>query len=295
MIKGMISNLNINLQYFSIENNGIKNYYYLPARLFSVFGHSLLDGQIVALTITENTKIINHIRMYQIGSFLTISYPNSSKILYNAQALQRKVYEVLKNNSYYLIIDFEVSMARFREKNFQGQILQAGYLLVKLGQGEQNVLSGAQYTKEIRRDNLFLKPTNMDIHNPKIFNLIRASKEEYFRLCVDYMVFYEQLKTIMKEYNPKIVIWGANDIQTLNNSYLFNQVEPLTTKDNFINLLKLHRDFYNLTDDLGLYSAYNLYYDSSHVQDHDALNDALKTAFVLDAFYGVLRNIFEDE
>ena len=58
----------------------------------------------------------------------------------------------------------------------------------------------------------------------------------------------------------------------------------MTDANDFIDLLKLHKDYFNLKDDLGLFKAYQVYYKIDETQAHDAHDDALITKQVFDAF-----------
>jgi cold shock CspA family protein len=130
MIKGTVTNFRKKQAYFSIETNGSKIYYYLPKKLQDIFINSLAEGETVSFNISDNTKIYNRTKMHQIISFISISYPYSPKLIYDSKNLQRSVFNLLINTKYFLIVDFEVSMARYKEKNYKGEIIQVGYMLV---------------------------------------------------------------------------------------------------------------------------------------------------------------------
>ena len=93
----------------------------------------------------------------------------------------------------------------------------------------------------------------------------------------------------LKKYNPKLVVWGKNDLSALNDSYVLHDKDKLTSDENFIDLLKLHKDYFNLKDDLGLFKAYKTYYDVAFSQAHDAKDDALVTKYVFDAFLEYMK------
>ncbi|HHW80058.1 MAG TPA: hypothetical protein GX742_04540, partial [Acholeplasmataceae bacterium] len=52
----------------------------------------------------------------------------------------------------------------------------------------------------------------------------------------------------------------------------------------FVDLLKLHKDYFNLRNDVGLFKAYETYYEKNAEQVHDAKADAKITKKVFDAF-----------
>ncbi|MCR5307716.1 MAG: hypothetical protein K6E24_01810, partial [bacterium] len=64
--------------------------------------------------------------------------------------------------------------------------------------------------------------------------------------------------------------------------YEINNLEALTP--NFINLLQVHKNYYNLKNDLGLFDAYKQYTGENLNQEHDALEDAFMTKNVFFEF-----------
>ena len=64
--------------------------------------------------------------------------------------------------------------------------------------------------------------------------------------------------------------------------YEINNLEPL--KPNYINLLQVHKNYYNLKNDLGLFDAYKKYTGEDLNQEHDALVDAFMTKNVFFEF-----------
>ena len=106
----------------------------------------------------------------------------------------------------------------------------------------------------------------------------------FYESAIHYDDFYDKLAFIVNTYHPKFIVWGKNDISALHDSYRLHQKKPLTVATDFIDLLKLHKDYYNLKDDLGLFKAYQTYYKIDETQAHDALDDALITKQVFDAF-----------
>jgi len=282
MIKGLITKYNKKGGYFTLTTNGTSNYYYLTKRLKDIFAQSLAKDSMISFNINDEIKYINYnkikLKAYQIEAIFSISYPNSTKLLYDVNELNNKMLNTLLQSKYFLIIDFENSMSNYHEKKYISEIIQVGYVLCDI---DQNIIS----TKSI-----FLKTSDGDIHNKKIFKLIRASEEEYNNNAVSFDIFYDDLKNIMNEYNPKLVIWGINDYISIVDSYKINKKEPLTSRNNFINLLNLHKNYYGLKDDLGLYAAYSLYSYLEETQDHDALNDAIKTKEVFFYFIDRLKN-----
>ena len=116
----------------------------------------------------------------------------------------------------------------------------------------------------------------------------------YNQTKIPFIDFYNQLKDIITKYNAKIVVWGKNDIQALNYGYKIYKLKPLTNDYDFVDLLKLHKDYFNLRNDLGLFKAYETYYDETIKQTHDAKDDAKITKKVFDAFLEYSNIEFKD-
>jgi len=277
MIKGIISNYNKTSASFSIEYNGVKTYFYLPNKLKETFKNSLQNGMRISFCTNEKTIIRRNIIMHEVEFLVSLSFINSLRPIYDIGKLNESVLEILLKNEYFLVLDLEISMAPFFEKNYIGEIIQAGFVLV------------SQTREIIEEVDYFLKTKTGVILNPKIFKFIRASKDEYFTKAVSYNVFYEKLKEILIKYNPKIVVWGNNDIISLDDSYNLYDLPALTNQYSFINLLNLHKNYYGQKEDLGLYAAYSIYYYVEESQDHDALHDAQITKEILFAFIDRLK------
>ncbi|MBU1020659.1 MAG: hypothetical protein KJ847_05540, partial [Firmicutes bacterium] len=106
---------------------------------------------------------------------------------------------------------------------------------------------------------------------------------------IDYIDFYNHFKYLIDEYNPAIIVWGRNDFLALRDSYKINKVPNLHSKTRYINLLKMHKNYYNLRNDLGLFNALKLYTREETVQTHNALEDAIVTYEIFKGFKKVVN------
>ena len=143
----------------------------------------------------------------------------------------------------------------------QAEIVQVGYLLT-----DKNL-------NVIKKDDYYLKPANGRFVSKRTLKFLKV-KREVFNTAKEYNYFYEDLKGMLKTYKPKIVVWGKNDILVLKDSYKINKKDALTTSKNFIDLLKIHKNYFNLKEELGLFKAYETYYNKTLTQSHDAYEDA---------------------
>ena len=104
--------------------------------------------------------------------------------------------------------------------------------------------------------------------------------------------FYKDFKKVIKKYNPAIIVWGRNDFLALNQAYSINHLPSLALKTRYINLLKLHKNYFNLKNDLGLFNALNLYESFDEIQSHNAYEDAEVTKKIFYGFKDVVNNKF---
>ena len=264
-----------NIFYVIIE--GRKIGFYLTKRLAKTFFHYLDHGMIVDFEITSKRKKIDHHWLYQVAYFNKIESVNPKHVFYDLNLLRKEMKHVLDTYDYYLFIDFEMTMPGYHQKKFMPEIIQAGYVLSK------------PQSKIQVKDGYYIKPKLADKLSKRTIKFLKIEEEMFNKKAVDYRVFYRKLKNIMKRYRPKLVVWGKNDISALNDSYQIHGRAPLTTNNDFIDLLKLHKDYYNLKDDLGLFNAYKTYYESNDLQKHDAYDDALVTKHVFDAFIEYMK------
>lgn len=277
-MKAIIKNVDYKNKSFSIVlNNKIINYY-LTKRLSKLFLLSLKEGYLIDFEYTSKVRKYNNKKYYQVLNISLIKNLNMNYDIYNHNALKQDMVNFLISNEYYLFLDLEMTFPFMRQKNFKHEIVQYGYFLVD--KNSNTLLSNGNYV-ETKLQNPVSKRT---------FNFLSIKKEEYELNKISYERFYLELKNIIKKYNPKIVIWGKNDILALDLSYQINNFNPITTSNDFVDLLKLHKDYFNLINDVGLFKAYESYYDKEIVQLHDAKDDAKVTKEVFLAFLDHIRN-----
>jgi sporulation inhibitor KapD len=159
-----------------------------------------------------------------------------------------------------------------RGRGFQTEIIQYGFVLTD---DKFNILNkGSHY--------VFTK--SHSLLSDRTLKFLKINAEDYLNEAISYHTFYDILKDIVTEYKPKLVIWGKNDYQVLHESYTMHEKQALTYAHDFIDALKLHKDYYDLKDDLGLLSAYNMYYEKEEDQMHHAYHDAYMTFMIMKAF-----------
>ncbi len=277
-MKYQITDVDYKNKVFYCVVNGKKEMFYLPNRLAKVFLEHLYPGVFVSFTISDKRK--KHIGRwgYQISYFLEIvSYNPKKNIIYNLEKLREQMKNVVRQYEHFLFIDFEMTMPYYHQKKFTPEIIQAGYVLTdKLG-------------KTILEDGYYVLPIDEKSINKRTKKFLQLDEKLFFNQAIPYITFYNKLKRVIKQYKPQLIIWGKNDISALQTSYELHQVEALTDEKDFTDLLKLHKDYFNLKNDIGLFKAYQIYYQSKEDQAHDAKMDATVTKDVFDAFLKQMR------
>ncbi len=257
---------------FYVVIEGRKIGFHLTNRLSKTFWIFLGKGVLVDFEIGPRRKKIKKAWVYQVAFFRQIIELQPYRIYYDIDQLRKEMKKVLANQKYYLFIDFEMTMPGYKPRAFTPEIIQAGYMLAE-AKGETMIDEGYYV--------LPLLDTKLSKRTQKFLNL---DELYFYESAIHYDDFYDKLKMIVDTYHPKFIVWGKNDISALNDSYRLHHKEALTVDTDFIDLLKLHKDYFNLKDDLGLFKAYQAYYDIDETQAHDALDDAHVTKQVFDAF-----------
>lgn len=271
-MRSIIYDIEVKHKVFYIIQQGRKTGFYLTNRLSKTFFHYLQKGIMVDFEITARTKRIGHHKYYQVAHFNQVVSLSPKRVFYDIYKLRRDMASVLEHHDYYMFLDFEMTMPSYTADEFRPEIIQVGYVIAK---AKGPIISSKSYYVLPKTDRTLTKRTK------KFLNL---DEHIFFEEAITYQKFYTHLKEVIDTYHPKFVVWGKNDVSALNDSYLLHEVEPITKDYDFIDLLKLHKDYYNLKDDLGLFKAYKTYYEVEFKQTHDANDDALVTKYVFDAF-----------
>lgn len=276
-MRKIIHNIDNNLKVFYLIIEGRKIGFYLSNRLSKTFFMYLRKGVLVDFEISSRKKKIGVFSYYQVAHFNQIISLYPFYVHYDLKQMRHEMKDVLSGYRYYLFIDFEMTMPGYHDHHFQPEIIQVGY-----------VVSEAQ-KKILHEDGYYVMPKEHLTLSKRTKKFLNLDEEKFFAEAVSYDVFYDQLKKMIKKYQPKLVVWGKNDITAMQDSYVMHEKMPLTEENQFIDLLKLHKDYYNLRDDLGLFKAYKTYYNVEFDQAHDAKDDALVTKYVFDAFLDTMK------
>ena len=278
-MRAIITDVNKKSKYFAIIDGGRKYFFYLPNRLSNIFMEHIGKNHLIEFEAVDNVKVVKNRNCYEVNKILEITNLTTNLVIYSHKELQKQMRDVLLSFDYFLCTDFEMSMANYKQKGYAAEIIQAGLVLVDRN---GNV---------IEKFSNYILPVNPAAINKFTLKFLDLDFDTYLDSAIEYLEFYEKLKEIMRKYNPKIIVWGKNDSIVLDGSYKLNNMPPLTKTTDFIDLLKLHKNFYLVKDDIGLFKAYQTYYTELENQKHDALEDAEVTKEILFAFMNILKSI----
>ncbi|MDP3129790.1 MAG: exonuclease domain-containing protein, partial [Bacillota bacterium] len=172
-----------------------------------------------------------------------------------------------------LFVDFEMSMPPFKyNPDFLSELIQCGMILCddagNVIEQHSTFIKPFMFPEITDRTRKFLKITQSAINNG-----------------VEFPEFHDQLDQIVTLFRPMIVVWGQNDIIELRKAALYHRLPDITKKAQFVDLLKIHKNYFGLKNDVGLFNAYKVYADvDPEKQAHDALEDATVTRIVFDGF-----------
>lgn len=280
-MKRIITDVDKNLNVFKCDMGGRKKAFYLTNRLAKIFMTYLDKGVLVDFEVFDHKKKIDNYMAYQVSHFNLIKILNSGRTIYDHQQLKNDMADFIEDKPYYLFVDLEMTMPQYRQKRFVPEIIQYGFVL-KEHRG-----------KTITKDSSYIFPVKQIPLSRRTVKFLKLDVEKFNQKAQPYACFYDALEKIIKKYNPKIVVWGKNDITAMELSYKLHNKVPLTNADDFVDLLKLHKDYFNLRDDLGLFKAYETYYDKNPKQRHDAKDDAIVTKDVFKAFVSYMSEDLE--
>lgn len=271
-MKQIINEISEKDHIFYLIIEGRKIGFYLTKRLSKTFWPFLNRGVLVDFEIGPKRKKINHAYVYPVAYFKQIIGLKPYRVFYDMYQLRKDMKHVLTHQKYFLFIDFEMTMPGYKPRAFTPEIIQAGYVLTD-DKGHHMIDEG-----------YYVLPLIDTTISKRTIKFLKLDELKFYETAIHYDDFYEKMAYIVKTYHPKWIVWGKNDIAALNDSYVLHDKKPLTKQTDFIDLLKLHKDYYNLKNDLGLFKAYQTYYKLEENQDHDALDDAHVTKQVFEAF-----------
>lgn len=245
----------------------------LSHKIASIFLPILQKGFLIDVDVK---KI--HPYLYKIKVFKQIISLKPYRVLYDLDMLRLDMQDFMEHINHFVFLDFEMSMPGYHHKGyFQSEIIQFG--LIVTDKNFQPLYESMQYLYDHKRQPL----------SERTKKFLKLDQETYEKQAMPYQLLYETLAYIQKTYKPKWIVWGKNDIQVLKDSFIIHNKQPILDTKDFVDMLKLHKDYYHLKDDLGLLKAFQMYYKETIFQSHDALDDAHMTLNITQAFMKLMR------
>jgi sporulation inhibitor KapD len=282
IISGRIKNYDEEQRILSLVWKRKIMYFYIQRSLQNQVGKYIEENRFIQFVTTKNERIYKQHKVLTIDYVKKIMFIRYRKniVYYDHENIKNGTKELINKLQYKLFLDLEMSMHPYRKNpNFKQEIIQVGYLLVdpldNIIKQYNQVITPTIHKKLSKRTLKFLEITQEDVDNG-----------------ISFKQFYMEFKEVIRTYKPGIVVWGRNDFLALKEAYKINKLPSLEKQTRYINLLKLHKNYFNLKNDLGLFNALALYHPHENKQSHNAYEDAFVTYQIFKGFQKVLNNRF---
>lgn len=195
---------------------------------------------------------------------------NPVKIVYDINFDREIIMKDIMKSSNFAFIDFEMSMPPYNYKgNHFHEIIQYGITL--------------KTNKRTTYYSGFLKKKNNIDLSDRTVEFLKINKDVYSRESINFKKLLKIMIKINKKPNLRWVVWGRSDIRVFQSALKLHKIK-MKKKFIFLDLLKAHKIFFNLYNDLGLFKAYEFYSSQKLDQKHNALEDSKITSIVMEKF-----------
>ncbi|AIO18732.1 sporulation inhibitor KapD [Candidatus Izimaplasma bacterium HR1] len=255
-------------------------YFYIQRSLLNRIAKYIEINRFIQFAITDEERLYRRHKVSTVDYIIKIMQIRYRRniVYYDVKNIKVGTKALINDLEYKMFLDLEMSMHPYKvDKNFVQEVIQVGYILV-----DNN-------DKVIETYNQNIRPTIHKKITKRTIKFLGMTQEEVDSGVV-FDVFYDKFKDVIHKYNPGIVVWGRNDFLALNQAYNINHVPSLASKTRYINLLKIHKNFFNLKNDLGLFNALKLYESFDEIQAHNAYEDAEVTRKIFYGFKQVVNN-----
>lgn len=253
--------------------------FYLQRSMINRIGKYLDESKFIQFVIKQEPRIYRNRKVYNVEYITKIMAIRHRKniVYYDYKRIQGGTKTLINNLKTKMFLDLEMSMHPYKQdKNFKQEIIQVGIHLVD----ENNEV--------IYKYNQWVRPTVHKKLTRRTIKFLKVNQEEVDN-GIPFKEFYLEFKRLIEKYHPAIIVWGRNDFLALRESYKINSLPSLHKNTRYINLLKLHKNYFNLKNDLGLFNALSLYQERPEQQAHNAYEDALVTSYIFDGFKKVVN------
>lgn len=283
LISGRLLSFDEKERIMTIRYGGEIRIFYLQRSMVNTIGKYLEPGRFIQFYIDEEPRIYKGRKVFNVDyvtKVMAIRYRRNI-VFYDFKKVQEGTRNLINHLENKMFLDLEMSMHPFRkDKNFKQEIIQVGIHMVD----KDNHL--------IYKYNQVIQPTLHKRLTKRTLKFLTITQEE-INQGITFTEFYKKFKHLVEKYDPAIIVWGRNDFLALKEAYKINNLESLDHTTRYINLLKLHKNYFNLKNDLGLFNAMRLYESAPEIQTHNAYEDAFVTYRIYKGFKKVVNHQLE--
>ena len=283
IISGRILDINEEERIITLKVKHRLQHFYLQRSLMNTIGKYLCISRFIQFVVKEEPRAYRTYKVQNIDHVLRIMEIRYRKniVYYNFKNIKKGTKNLVNKLDNKMFLDLEMSMHPYKvDRSFKQEIIQVGYVLVDKNNNQleeyNEMIQPTLHKKITKRTQKFLQITQEDVDQG-----------------IPFTEFYKHFTEVIDKYKPAIIVWGRNDFLALRESYSINKVPSLRKKTRYINLLKLHKNYFNLRNDLGLFNALNLYTTREDTQVHHALDDAKVTKEIFEGFKKTINYNFK--
>lgn len=280
-VKGLIHGVDFKHKTISIKLHQRLHHYYFQNNLMKRFKKYLYEGNCITLVCEDSKEDRGGYSSHRVIYVKEVFVPTfkGKKMLYSKRQLNKSLHKFFDTLDYKMFLDIEMTMPPYKmDSSFVSEIVQAGFLIVNK--------SGEVVLKE----NYYVRPTKFPHINKRTRTFLHIDDSLIEKEAISYVKFYRIFKNLLNKYKPAILTFGKNDKLFMERSYTINELPSLSFMSRFINLSQLIKNYYELTNDPGLFVLYEKYTGISNYQAHDALEDAEVTYVVYQNFIKDMKN-----
>ena len=247
-------------------------YVHMTNRVLKEFKPYLTKRPFVFLEASEEKIVIDNISCLNLDYFIKVMIPSGkyTKVYYDINDIKNNIKSLVNSLNYKMFLDLEFSWP-IPYSHMPAEILQYGYVIID--KDDKIVEEGSSLVRPLRNTSL----------NKGTLEFLHHEYSDFDKAC-PYIEFYQMLERIIKEYDPKIIAWGRNDVLALEQSFRINHLHPLDVRNRYINLMQVMKNYYSYKKEMGLFSTFQeLTGGEEQEQAHDAYEDAMiaKKIFVI--------------
>jgi sporulation inhibitor KapD len=281
-IYGMLHGVIESKRLIAIKSRKKIDFYYMSKSMFKQFMQYFRPGIFIFMVVKQVPRLYRGHLVKNVVAIDKVLSPNKNKptIYYDISMIKSGIKSLINQNRNRLFIDFEMSMPPYNNyQNFVSEIIQIGYVLTD------------EFGNLIEDFSSYIKPKlfpELSLRNKKFLHIEQSDVDG----GNTYEFLHQKIMQIQSKYKPIVYVWGKNDHLELNKLNKIHRLSNFTKSMQFIDLLSLHKNYYGLKNDIGLFNAFNIYSkeDILNNQKHDALEDALITKEIFYAFKDVCNN-----